>query len=152
MTKADIPEVFALGVRTLEQIKTLDFTESAISTILFTSHYGCVCLNAGQIVGFAMGNHETGEMWVIAVAPDFEGRGIGRELLHYVQNWLWEKGWSEIWLKTDIDTSLRSYGFYKKMGWEDLEIKDGVRYMILKNPNLPGRHIAFLQAAKKSLH
>lgn len=155
MTKADLPEVISLRTRTrenalsLEALAALGITEESVSAMLHTSHRGWVCLDAGQIVGFAMGNRDTGEMWVIAVLSEYEQQGIGKELLYYVQNWLWEKGWDEIWLTTDIDTTLRAYGFYKKMGWEDSEIRNGMRYMKLSNPNPPGRHLSFLRAAKK---
>lgn len=158
MTKADIPEVIDLRTRTrenaltIEQLASLGITVDSVEGMLNISHRGWVCFYAGKIIGFAMGNHETGEVWVIAVHPDHEGKGIGKELLTYTQNWLWEKGWEKIWLTTDIDTSLRAYGFYKKLGWEDVEIKAGLRYMQLSNPNPPDRHISFLRTAKKMYH
>ena len=58
-----------------------------------------------------MGNLKTGEMWVIAVLREFEGRGIGRQLLARVEDWLRSEGWDEIWLTTDVDESLRAVGF-----------------------------------------
>lgn len=76
-----------------------------------------------------MGDKTTGEIWVIAVLREFEGRGIGRQLLRLVEDWLWSHGWKEIWLTTDPDESLRAIGFYRHEGWQDWKIEDGARYM-----------------------
>ena len=140
MSKADIAEVYSLrmitreNTLTREELEKLGITENSVSGMLRTSHRGWVCVESERMVGFAIGNHILGEMWVIAIHPDFEEKGIGKALITYVQDWLWEKGWDKIWLTTDIDTTLRAYGFYKKLGWEDQEIKDGMRYMQLVNP------------------
>jgi len=83
-----------------------------------------------------MCNGETGEMWVIAVLPEYEQKGIGAELLARVENALWTAGWNEIWLTTDLDIALRSYGFYRYQGWMDREIRDAFRYMQKRNPKL----------------
>ncbi|HXL27566.1 MAG TPA: GNAT family N-acetyltransferase [Chthoniobacterales bacterium] len=90
---------------------------------------------ARKVVGFAMGNRETGEFWVIAVLPEFEGRGIGSKLLNLAESWLWATGWKEIWLWTSLDTQLRAYSFYKKHGWFDAEVRTNQR--IMKKSNLP---------------
>jgi len=80
-------------------------------------------------VGFAMGNGLTGEMWVVAVLPEYEGRGIGRALLGRVEAYLRSRGRSRLWLTTDVDPSLRAYGFYRRCGWRDWKIASGLRYM-----------------------
>lgn len=140
MTVEDIPEVYSLrsltreNALTREQLEKLGITVDSVSRMLGTSHRGWVCLDAGNVVGFSMGNINTGEMWVIAIHPDYEGRGIGRKLITRVQDWLWDAGWDKIWLTTDIDTSLRAYGFYKYLGWSDYEIIGGNRYMRLSRP------------------
>ena len=33
------------------------------------------------------------------------------------------------WLTTDLDTSLRAYGFYRRQGWTDWKIERGLRWM-----------------------
>jgi ribosomal protein S18 acetylase RimI-like enzyme len=133
--KIDVPDLFAVrtataeNALTLEQLEQLGINEDSVSKMLGTSHRGWLCEVDNRIVAFAMGNKENGKMWVIAVLPNYEGRGIGSGLLRLVEDWLWSKGWDEIWLTTDVDTSLRAYGFYKKQGWMDSEIRDGLRYM-----------------------
>lgn len=92
---------------------------------------GWLCEIDNKIVGFSMGFAKSGEMWVIAVLPNFINRGIGCKLLSLVEDYLF-KTCDELWLTTDIDTKLRAYSFYKKNGWIDKEIKDGLRFMIKK--------------------
>jgi ribosomal protein S18 acetylase RimI-like enzyme len=138
ITDDDVPALFVVRVATRENTLSLDelhklgITEESVRGMLGTTHRGWLCEDAGKVVGFAMGNRETGEMWVIAVLPEHEGRGIGARLLTLVENWLWSVGWSEIWLTTDTDPTLRAYGFYMRQGWEDSEISDGLRYMTKK--------------------
>ena len=75
------------------------------------------------------GTDPSGEMWVIAVLPGHIGRGIGGALLEKVEPWLFSEGCWELWLTTDVDTRLRAYSFYKKHGWTDWKIENGLRYL-----------------------
>ena len=141
ITDADVAGLFPVRVATrenalsLEELAGFGITEESVRGMLEAdSHRGWLWEEAGRIVGFAMGNRKNGEMWVIALLPAFEGRGIGAQLITRVEDWLWSEGWSEIWLTTDIDPALRAYGFYRKQGWVDHEIRDGLRYMKKLNP------------------
>jgi ribosomal protein S18 acetylase RimI-like enzyme len=136
ITEVDVADLFPVRVATrenalsLEELAGFGITEESVRGMLVAgSHRGWLGEEAGRVVGFAMGNRENGEMWVIALLPAFEGRGIGAQLITRVEDWLWSEGWEEIWLTTDIDTGLRAYGFYRKQGWMDHEIRDGLRYM-----------------------
>jgi GNAT superfamily N-acetyltransferase len=102
---------------------------------LRTTHRGWSCEVEGRIVGFAIGDGKSGELWVIAVLPAFEGRGIGSRLLLLVEDWLWSLGWERIWLWTSTDERLRAFSFYVRHGWLESEIKDGALYMRKKRPN-----------------
>ncbi|MGD9212838.1 MAG: GNAT family N-acetyltransferase [Desulfobacteraceae bacterium] len=139
--KADLSSIFVVRVSTREnaytmkELEELGITEESVASMLETTHCGWLCETDNQIVGFAMGNRKNGEMWVIAVIPEYEKIGIGAKLLNRVEDWLWAEGWNEIWLTTDVNTLLRAYGFYKKQGWIDKGVTDGVRYLIKKNPN-----------------
>lgn len=135
INKTDIPALFPLRAATrenalsIEELHSFGITEESVSQMLETSHRGWVCEVEGKLVGFSMGNRETGEMWVIAVLPEYEGRGVGGELLRLVEDWLSSEGWKETWLTTDVDTSLRAYGFYRHHGWVDDKLEDGLLYM-----------------------
>lgn len=131
---ADLPAVFQVRVATWHndngaaELTALGITTESTTRLLQTSHRGWVCEVEEQIAGFVMGNRNTGEMWVIAVLPEFEGSGMGRQLLQHVEDWLFES-WTEIWLTTDTDENFRAVGFYRHLGWQDWKLADGDRYM-----------------------
>jgi GNAT superfamily N-acetyltransferase len=137
----DIPSLFVVRIATRENAYTMDglerlgITEASVTDMIKTTHRGWLCEVDKQVIGFAIGNRKNGEMWVIAVLPEYEGKGVGKELLIRVEDWLWSEGWNEIWLTTGIDPSLRAYRFYRSQGWIDYEIRDGLRYMKKINPN-----------------
>ena len=139
--KADLSSIFVVRVSTRENAYTmkaleeLGITEESVSAMLDTTYRGWLCETDDQIVGFAMGNRKDGEMWVIAVIPEYEKIGIGAKLLNRVEDWLWAEGLDKIWLTTDVSKLLRAYGFYKKQGWADKGVIGGIRYMIKMNPN-----------------
>jgi ribosomal protein S18 acetylase RimI-like enzyme len=124
MTAADIPDVFAVRVSTAENSVTMEeledeyeLTPESLAAAIQDSAKGWVCEIGDQIVGFAMGNIESGELTVIAVLSEFECRGIGQMLLDKVRKWLFDAGHNEIWLLTTPDPSFRAYGFYLSQGW-----------------------------------
>lgn len=78
---------------------------------------GHVCIVDGEIVGFCFGVRETGEIQVIALLPEFERRGIGRELLEMTRGELAKSGHARLFLSCNPDPASRSYGFYRHLGW-----------------------------------
>lgn len=136
ITHTDIPALFEVRVAThenamtLEELERLGITPESVASMLGESHAGWLWEDEGRVVGFAMGNRLTGEMWVIALLPEYVGRGLGSRLLREVEGWLAAQGWSRIWLTTDPDTSLKAYAFYRKHGWNDDRVENGDRYMI----------------------
>lgn len=135
ITEQDIDDLFEVRVKTREnlltreQLSSMGITPASVAQMMQTTHRGWLCEVDNQVVGFVMGNKQTGEMWVIAILPEHENKGIGKALMHHVETWLWEQGHNTFWLTTDIDPTLRAYGFYQHLGWEDWEIRDGCRYM-----------------------
>ena len=78
---------------------------------------GEVCVVDGEIVGFCFGARETGEIQVLAVLPDFENCGVGRELLNRTSKELAKLGHARLFLGCSPDPASRSYGFYRHLGW-----------------------------------
>jgi ribosomal protein S18 acetylase RimI-like enzyme len=68
-------------------------------------------------VGYCFGDRDTGEIVVVALLPDFEGRGIGCEVLNRVVEELAERGHNRLFLSCNPDPESRSYGFYRHLGW-----------------------------------
>jgi GNAT superfamily N-acetyltransferase len=135
IVEKDIPDLFKVRVvthenrLTMEELQALGITEESVSEKLKGSFKGWLCEADDKVVGFAMGDNSTGELWVIAVLPEYIGKGIGSKLLALTEDWLQECGWKKFWLTTDIDTSLKAYSFYLQHGWVDDRIENGNRYM-----------------------
>ena len=132
----DMDAIFGVRVATwhnergAEELLQLGITHDSVREMMQTSHRGWLCEIESRVVGFAMGNKATGEMWVIAVLKEFEGQGIGKSLLNLVEEWLFSEGWKEIWLTTDRDENLRAVGFYRHLDWKDWKVDpDGDRFM-----------------------
>jgi ribosomal protein S18 acetylase RimI-like enzyme len=119
---------------TPEELASLGITESSVAEKLRGTYKGWLCEDDGEVVGFAIGDKVSSEMWVIAVLPTHIRHGVGSKLLATVEEWMFRNGCPEIWLTTDVDTSLRAYSFYRSRGWEDWKIEKGNRYM-KKRPN-----------------
>ncbi|MBW6515706.1 MAG: GNAT family N-acetyltransferase [Candidatus Cloacimonetes bacterium] len=141
ITISDIPVLIELRTKTdendlsLEVLLSLGINEKTFAEKLSTTYKGWLCEIAGNVVAFAIGDKQTGEMWVIAVLPEYIKQGIGGKLLTLVEEWLFTQGCQRIWLTTDIDTKLRAYSFYLNHSWLDDRIEDGMRYMIKDRPD-----------------
>ena len=137
---ADAPALFDVRTRTREntytlgQLQALGITDESVSQKLATTFKGWLCTDGTQTVGFCMADRSTGELWVIAMLPEYEGRGIGRSLMRLAEEWLWVSGCSRAWLTTDMDTTLRAYGFYRHREWTDWKVENGLRWMELSAP------------------
>jgi len=152
---SDIPAIFRVRVATWhndrgeEQMTAMGITHESVQGMLESgSHRGWLCEDEGNAVGFTMGNKTNGEMWVIAVLKEFEGKGVGRKLMSLVEEWLWSENWKEIWLTTDPDETVRAVGFYRHLGWEDWKLERD-RYMRKRNPE-QGRGIN--SVSRSALH
>lgn len=124
LNKSDIDEILTVRSSTIENhfslndLADIGITNQSVSDWLDGSIKGWVCEIKGKIVGFTMGDSETGEILVIAIYPDYEKLGIGKKLMTHIQNWLWSFGHSFLWLWSNPDHSVRAHGFYRKLGWE----------------------------------
>lgn len=136
VTPADLPALFQLRPRTrenaltVEELRALGITPASVAAWLEDATAGWLCETAaGEVVGFCLADRATGELLVIAVLPEHEGRGIGRQLMDAAERWLAQSGCTRAWLTTDADPARRAYGFYRHRGWTDGKLEDGVRWM-----------------------
>jgi GNAT superfamily N-acetyltransferase len=136
ITEDDIPDLFVVRVAThenqlsREELASLGITEETLKTRLRGTFKGWLCDVNAQVVGFAIGDRATGELWVIALLPQYIGQGIGSALLRRVEDWLQASGCARLWLTTDLDPNLKAYRFYRQHGWHDDRIENGLRYMV----------------------
>ncbi|MCB2136353.1 MAG: GNAT family N-acetyltransferase [Rhodobacteraceae bacterium] len=126
MTPEDVGETLALRARTRENAidteelaEVYGITPESAAEALRSVQAGWVCETEGRIVGFAIGDRSNGEVVVVAVLPDFEGRGVGRTLLTRVEEMLHAAGHDSIWLWANPDPAVRASGFYHHLGWRD---------------------------------
>jgi len=101
----------------MEALAETGINPESTSDALSVNIAGWLCEVSGKIVGFSMGDKDTGEMLVVAVLPEYESRGIGKRLIGLIQEWLFSNGHTEIWLLENPDPRTRAYGFYRKLGW-----------------------------------
>ncbi|WP_205700945.1 GNAT family N-acetyltransferase [Jeongeupia sp. USM3] len=120
----DLPALFALRAQTrenalgVEELAGYGITpESSAAAMQRDEIKGWLCEADGSIVGFASGDRASGEMLVLAMLPDYEGRGIGKALLDHVVGWLQSLGHARIWLVANPDPTVRAHGFYRHCGW-----------------------------------
>ena len=141
ITPADLPATLHIRMSTiehpftLEQLRESGITAESLTQMIATTHKGWLCEIEGEIVGFAIGDRSQSELWVIAVLPSHEGKGIGRRLMTLVQDWLFDEGCERLWLVTGLPMS-RAYFLYRNLGWIDCGSNgDGIqRRMELPKP------------------
>lgn len=78
---------------------------------------GCVAEADGRLLGYCFGDRATGEVQVLALLPEAEGRGLGRQLLAEVMTRLRALGHGRLYLGCSPDPASRSHGFYRHLGW-----------------------------------
>lgn len=79
---------------------------------------GVICTAGDEVAGYCFGSRATGEVIVLALLPVYEGRGIGRELLRQVVALLHRFGHDRLFLGCSTEPAVRSYGFYRHLGWK----------------------------------
>jgi len=121
---ADTAECVALRGRTREnafseaKLASLGITAESWANDIETGRLpGYVCTEDSHIVGYCFGDKQTGEIVVLAVLPQYEGRGIGKALLLRVAEELRSLGHRRLFLGCSSDPSHRSHGFYRHLGW-----------------------------------
>lgn len=78
---------------------------------------GVVALDGDVLAGYCFGHRDTGEIVVLALLPPYEGLGVGKTLLNRVVGLLRKQGHSRVFLGCATDPAVRSYGFYRHLGW-----------------------------------
>jgi GNAT superfamily N-acetyltransferase len=79
---------------------------------------GWVCEIDNTVVGFAIVDLQENNIWALFIDPNFEGRGIGRQLHKRMLDWYFSQTKQKAWLGTAFNT--RAEMFYKKAGWKEV--------------------------------
>ncbi len=76
------------------------------------------------MIGYCFGDRDTGEIVVLALLPAYEGRGIGKTLLAMMIEKLEDQGFQRLFLACSSDPNVRSYSFYRHLGWKPTGERD----------------------------
>jgi GNAT superfamily N-acetyltransferase len=76
---------------------------------------GWVCEIDGSIVGFSIVDMQKHNIWALFLHPEFEKRGIGRQLHDMMLTWYFQQTQETVWLGTSPKT--RAEKFYLAAGW-----------------------------------
>ena len=115
----DIPHMMAVQQAVKENaLSNPDLaTTGDFSAHLSESGKGWVCEIDNKIVGFAIADLSKNNVWALFVLPEFEGQGVGRELLILLLDWYYSKTTDTIWLSAAPKT--RSADFCRSFGWKE---------------------------------
>lgn len=140
----DVDALFEVRSKTREnpiskaRLAEMGITRSSIvEGFALSQLYGWVCVDRAAVIGFCIGDIESGEVLVLAVLPSYEGRGIGRQLLGRVVEELKEQGHPVPWLAADGNAAVRAHGFYRRLGWVPTGqmLENGDEILVLDSTN-----------------
>lgn len=116
----DIPQIQI--VRNAVKENTLSnpvlITDKDVEEFLFERGKGWVCELNGKVVGFSIVDFKESNIWALFLHPDFEKRGIGKQLHEVMLNYYFSKTREKVWLGTDPGT--RAEQFYRLQGWNEV--------------------------------
>ncbi|GAB2955702.1 hypothetical protein GCM10027048_22030 [Hymenobacter coalescens] len=71
----------------------------------------------GLVAGFAIADVPGHNVWALFVHPDYDRRGIGRQLHRLMLDWYFAQTDETVWLSTGTGT--RAEEFYRRQGWQE---------------------------------
>ncbi|MYM39309.1 GNAT family N-acetyltransferase [Pseudoduganella sp. CY13W] len=83
----------------------------------------------GEIAGFSYADQADASIWALFIAPEHEGKGLGRALLQLATDWLFAQGHACLRLSTGAGT--RAERFYAAQGWQREKQAGGDVYFCL---------------------
>lgn len=116
---------------------TRDTWAAGIATGLYP---GVVALDGDVLAGYCFAHRDTGEIVVLALLPQYEGRGVGKTLLTRVVELLRQRGFARVFLGCAADPGVRSHGFYRHLGWRSTGTFDDAGDEILELFPAPVAH------------
>jgi GNAT superfamily N-acetyltransferase len=113
---ADIPGIQRVRHSVREnRLVSAVITDDDVRRAIEDTGRGWVIESRGEVVAFAIGNANSGNIWALFVHPDHERSGYGRRLHDAMVAWLWAQKLDRLWLTTEPGT--RAQRFYEAAGW-----------------------------------
>ena len=124
-TLADIPRIQI--VRHLVKENMLSnpdlVTDADVEDYITRRGKGWVCEVDGVIVGFGIADLQDHSIWALFLQPEWEGKGIGKELQRLMLDWYFSLSQQTLWLTTSPGT--RAETFYRRTGWKEMGLQKG---------------------------
>ncbi len=95
-------------------------TDADVEEYLFHRGKGWVCLADDVVVGFSIVDLKDKNIWALFVHPDYDRKGIGKNLHDEMLDWYFNQTKETVWLGTSPDT--RAEKFYRMQGWKEVGI------------------------------
>lgn len=140
-TEADVETLFAIRTDVRENNMTpqaladVGVTPESVAQMLRTDSRAWLADREGQPAAFAMADASRGTVFALFIRRGFEERGLGRALLSEAAEWLFARGWEEIWLTTGADAP-GANAFYRRVGWHEAGVAENgeIRYTLARPP------------------
>jgi len=119
-TTSDIPQIQI--VRHTVKENTLSdpalVTDADCEEFVTLRGKGWVCEIEEEIVGFSIVDLKEHNIWALFLRPEFEGKGIGKELHRLMMDWYFDQTKEKAWLGTAPNTKAEK--FYELQGWKNV--------------------------------
>lgn len=146
-TIEDIKSIWNVHIRAIQEVCKSHYSSKEIedwSQVLKPARYNqpikrgsfFVAVDDDLIVGFGNLNQDSGEIEAVYVAPEYVGRGVGREILQVLESAARDLGLTIL----RLSSSLNAVHFYENAGYGQQRQK---RYL------LPGEMVACLPMVKE---
>ncbi len=114
--QSDITEIQRIRKAVNEnKLGSREITANDIQHAILVTGRGWVAEKDNKLVGFAIGNTQTGNIWALFVDPVYEKQGIGKALFKTMVRWLSKQRFERLYLSTEPNT--RAEKFYTAAGW-----------------------------------
>ena len=118
-TSTDIPQIQLVRNSVRENMLSNPalVTDADCEEYLTRRGKGWVCEVDEKIVGFSIADLNDDNIWALFVQPEYEGKGIGRQLHDQMLTWYFQQNKNSVWLSTSPNT--RAERFYRRAGWKE---------------------------------
>ncbi|MDP2387071.1 MAG: GNAT family N-acetyltransferase [Bacteroidota bacterium] len=99
----------------------LAVTESDYINFITTKGKGWVCEFNNKILGFAIIDTESNNIWALFVDPEHERKGIGTKLHNMMLDWYFAQYSERLWLGTTPNSKAEK--LYRKKGWKEIGVE-----------------------------
>ena len=123
VTSADIPgiQIVRNAVKENPLPDPSYVTDADCEEFMTTRGKGWVCEINSEIVGFAIADLKENNIWALFIHPEYEGKGIGKQLHQLMLDWYFNQQKNSVWLGTAPNT--RAENFYRKAGWRETGVR-----------------------------